>query len=46
MTDPKARKVLVVENPLLPLRVKELIARVLFENIQVSPKRKAQYEHF
>lgn len=36
MTDPKARKVLIVEDPLLPLRVKELIARVLFQSVQVS----------
>ncbi|GAA5903287.1 hypothetical protein JCM5296_005654 [Sporobolomyces johnsonii] len=35
MTDPKTRKVLVVENPLLPTRVKEMIARVLFDNLQV-----------
>lgn len=35
MTDPKSRKVIVVENPLLSTRVKEMIARVLFGNLQV-----------
>ncbi|GAA6061795.1 hypothetical protein JCM10212_004851 [Sporobolomyces blumeae] len=35
MTDPKTRKVLVLENPLLPTRVKEMIARILFDNLQV-----------
>lgn len=34
--DPKTRKVIVVENPLLSTRVKEMIARVLFDNLQVS----------
>ncbi|KXN91653.1 Actin-related protein 10 [Leucoagaricus sp. SymC.cos] len=32
MTDPKARKVILVEHPLLPLYIKDLIARILFEN--------------
>lgn len=36
MSDPKARKVIVIENPLLPTRVKEVIAEVLFDNLQVS----------
>ena len=35
MIDPKTRKVIVLENPLLPNRVKEMIARVLFDNLQV-----------
>lgn len=35
MCDPKSRKVIILENPLLPLRVKEMIARVLFDNLQV-----------
>ncbi|GAA5936307.1 uncharacterized protein JCM15063_002775 [Sporobolomyces koalae] len=35
MTDPKSRKVLVVENPMLSTPVKEMIARVLFDNLQV-----------
>ena len=35
MTDPKTRKVLVIENPLLPNQVKDMIARVLFDNLQV-----------
>ncbi|KAG6821321.1 hypothetical protein H0H93_000182 [Arthromyces matolae] len=32
LTDPKARKVIIVEHPLLPLYIKDLIARILFEN--------------
>ncbi|KDR78976.1 hypothetical protein GALMADRAFT_63892 [Galerina marginata CBS 339.88] len=32
LADPKARKVILVENPLLPLYIKETIARILFEN--------------
>ena len=35
MLDPKSRKVLIVENPLLPIRVKNLVAKVLFGNLQV-----------
>lgn len=35
MTDPKSRKVIVLENPLLPTRIKEMIARCLFEDLQV-----------
>ncbi|KAF5340901.1 hypothetical protein D9758_012166 [Tetrapyrgos nigripes] len=35
LTDPKARKVIIVEHPLLPLHIKEMIARILFENLQV-----------
>ncbi|SNX83717.1 related to ACT1 - Actin [Melanopsichium pennsylvanicum] len=35
MVDPKQRKVLVVENPMLPNTVKELICKVLFNNLQV-----------
>lgn len=35
MTDPKSRKVIVLENPLLPTRFKEMIARRLFEDFQV-----------
>ncbi|KAK7436979.1 hypothetical protein VKT23_018794 [Stygiomarasmius scandens] len=35
LTDPKARKVIIVENPLLPLYIKEAIAGILFENLQV-----------
>ncbi|KAI5478184.1 hypothetical protein MNV49_005351 [Pseudohyphozyma bogoriensis] len=35
MSDPKARKVIVLENALLSTKVKEMIARVLFENLQV-----------
>lgn len=36
MSDPKARKVIVVENAFLSIRVKEMIARVLFDNLQVG----------
>ncbi|KAF9524875.1 actin-like ATPase domain-containing protein [Crepidotus variabilis] len=32
LADPKARKVILIEHPLLPLYVKEMIARILFEN--------------
>ncbi|KAK7463380.1 hypothetical protein VKT23_006735 [Stygiomarasmius scandens] len=35
LTDPKARKVIIVENPLLPVYIKEAIAGILFENLQV-----------
>ncbi|KAF9068969.1 actin-domain-containing protein [Rhodocollybia butyracea] len=35
LTDPKARKVIIIENPLLPLHIKEALARTLFENLQV-----------
>ncbi|WVR08245.1 hypothetical protein IAU60_005292 [Kwoniella sp. DSM 27419] len=35
MTDPKARKVIIVENTYLPNYVKEHIARVLFDNLQI-----------
>jgi actin-related protein 10 len=35
LTDPKSRKVILVEHPLLPLYVKDMIARTLFDNLQV-----------
>ncbi|KAF7336759.1 Fungal-specific actin related protein [Mycena venus] len=35
LTDPKARKVILVEHPLLPLYIKDMMARILFENLQV-----------
>lgn len=35
MTDPKSRKVIVLENPLMPTRIKEMIARRLFEDFRV-----------
>ncbi|CDO68469.1 hypothetical protein BN946_scf184754.g3 [Trametes cinnabarina] len=35
LTDPKSRKVILVEHPLLPIHIKEIIARVLFNNLQV-----------
>jgi actin-related protein 10 len=35
LTDPKSRKVIIIEHPLLPVYVKEIIAKVLFENLQV-----------
>ncbi|KAG7089391.1 hypothetical protein E1B28_011079 [Marasmius oreades] len=35
LTDPKARKVIIVEHPLLPIYTKDTLARVLFENLQV-----------
>jgi hypothetical protein len=36
MTDPKARKVIVLENTFLPRYVKEHIAQVLFDNLKVG----------
>lgn len=35
LTDPKARKVILVEHPLLPLYIKDVIAQILFDNLQV-----------
>ncbi|KAH8831626.1 fungal-specific actin related protein [Flagelloscypha sp. PMI_526] len=35
LTDPKARKVIIVEHPLMPMHVKDVLARTLFENLQV-----------
>ena len=35
LTDPKSRKVILVEHPLLPLYIKETMARILFNNLQV-----------
>ncbi|BGP26873.1 hypothetical protein JCM10295v2_005835 [Rhodotorula toruloides] len=35
MIDPRTRKVIVVENPLLSTRVKDMIARILFDNLQI-----------
>ncbi|KAH9944842.1 actin family [Amylocystis lapponica] len=35
LTDPKSRKVIIVEHPLLPLHIKDIIARILFDNLQV-----------
>jgi hypothetical protein len=35
LTDPKSRKVIVIEHPLLPVHVKEILAKILFENLQV-----------
>ncbi|ORX37906.1 actin-domain-containing protein [Kockovaella imperatae] len=35
MSDPKLRKVIVVENTFLPIAVKEMIAQALFENLKI-----------
>ena len=35
LTEPKSRKVIVIEHPLLPVYVKEILAKILFENLQV-----------
>lgn len=35
LTDPKSRKVIVIEHPLLPLYIKDMVARILFTNLQV-----------
>ncbi|KAG8748259.1 hypothetical protein FRC10_007649 [Ceratobasidium sp. 414] len=39
LVDPKARKVIIVEHPLLPLCVKNMFAKVLFQNLQVFSSR-------
>jgi actin-related protein 10 len=36
MTDPKSRKVIIVEHPLLPISIKDLMARILFDNLNVG----------
>lgn len=35
MVDPKQRKVLLVENPFMPTLVKDMLCRILFDNLQV-----------
>lgn len=35
LTDPKSRKVIIIEHPLLPVYVKDILAKILFENLQV-----------
>ncbi|KZT57651.1 actin-like ATPase domain-containing protein [Calocera cornea HHB12733] len=35
MVDPKGRKIIVAENPMLPVCIKEMMARILFKNLQV-----------
>jgi hypothetical protein len=35
LTEPKSRKIIVIEHPLLPVHVKEILAKILFENLQV-----------
>ncbi|KAG8983817.1 hypothetical protein FRB90_005718 [Tulasnella sp. 427] len=35
LADPKSRKVIIVEQPLLPLAVKDMFARILFHNLEV-----------
>ncbi|KAI9355401.1 actin-domain-containing protein [Zopfochytrium polystomum] len=35
LTDPKQRKVILCENPLLPLKLKRMIAAILFDILQV-----------
>ncbi|TFY71081.1 hypothetical protein EVG20_g1922 [Dentipellis fragilis] len=35
LTDPKSRKVILVEHPLMPVYIKDMIARILFGNLQV-----------
>ena len=41
LTDPKSRKVIVIEHPLLPLYIKDMIARILFTNLQVCKERQS-----
>jgi actin-related protein 10 len=35
LTDPKSRKIIIVEHPLLPVYIKEMLAKILFGNVQV-----------
>ncbi|OCB90085.1 actin-like ATPase domain-containing protein [Sanghuangporus baumii] len=35
LTDPKSRKVIIVEHPFLPLYIKDMMASVLFDNLQI-----------
>ncbi|KAI0091100.1 actin-domain-containing protein [Irpex rosettiformis] len=35
LTDPKSRKIIILETPLLPLHIKDMFARILFNNLQV-----------
>ncbi|KII85085.1 hypothetical protein PLICRDRAFT_116486 [Plicaturopsis crispa FD-325 SS-3] len=35
LTVPNSRKIILVEHPLLPLYIKEIFARILFDNLQV-----------
>ncbi|EIW83785.1 actin-like ATPase domain-containing protein [Coniophora puteana RWD-64-598 SS2] len=35
LTDPKSRKIILVEQPLMPIYIKDMIARILFNNLQV-----------
>jgi actin-related protein len=35
LTDPKSRKVIICESPLVPIVVKQTIARILFDYFQV-----------
>ncbi|KAF8340324.1 actin family [Cantharellus anzutake] len=35
LTDPRSRKVILVEHPMLQLAVKEALAQVMFENLQI-----------
>lgn len=43
LTDPKSRKVIIVEPPLIPIPTKELFARILFDNLQVGLRGFDQY---
>lgn len=35
LTDPKSRKIILVEHPLMPVFIKEMLAKILFENLLV-----------
>lgn len=35
LTDPKTRRVILIEHPLLPIYIKETMTRILFDNLQV-----------
>ena len=35
MADPRTRKVIILENPLLPICIKEVVVRILFSHLSV-----------
>ena len=45
LTDPKSRKVIIIEHPLLPLHIKDMFAKILFTNLQVRFVLKVRHTH-
>ncbi|KAG8905918.1 hypothetical protein FRB99_007998 [Tulasnella sp. 403] len=35
LADPKSRKIIVIEPPLMPVVIKDIVARILFHNLEV-----------